>query len=240
MKIIGVIPARYKSTRFPGKPLADICGKPMIWWVYQQCLKVDNFESVYVATDDVRIKEQCNKYNMNVVMTSEKHDTPTSRIYEVSEKIKADLYTVIMGDEPLVDEKCFKLIIPQDIVPEYYVAALTNTLDSPTDVIDYTNQKVVTNSNREALLISRSPIPYPKGTLDFHYEKVTGIQIFSKKALDFYNETPKSLLEKAEENDLMRFIENHIPVTMIYSPYKTISVDSEKDLDKVKEILKKK
>lgn len=87
-------------------------------------------------------------------------------------------------------------------------------------------------------MISRSPIPYPKGTTDFQYEKVTGIQIFSKKALDFYNKTKKSLIEKAEENDLMRFIENGIPVKMTISPYKTISVDTPKDLEMVRNILK--
>ena len=86
-------------------------------------------------------------------------------------------------------------------------------------------------------MISRSPIPYPKGTLDFQYEKVTGIQIFSKKALEFFNYTEKSILEKAEENDLMRFIENGIPVKMTVSEYKTISVDTPKDLEKVREIL---
>lgn len=117
---------------------------------------------------------------------------------------------------------------------------MTNILSNPTDVIDFSNQKVVTNAEREALFISRSPIPYPKGTLDFHYEKVTGVQIFSKKVLDFYNSTAKSSLERAEENDLMRFIENGIPVKMIISPYKTISVDTPKDLEKVREILAKK
>ena len=88
-------------------------------------------------------------------------------------------------------------------------------------------------------MISRSPIPYPKGSLDIQYEKVTGIQIFSKDALEFFNKTPKSYVEQAEENDLMRFIENGIPVKMTISPYKTISVDTPKDLELVRSILKK-
>lgn len=237
MKIIGVIPARFASSRMPGKPIADICGKPMIWWVYQQVKKNSDFSEVVVAVDDERIAEECKKYGMNYIMTSKSHDTPTSRLYEVSTKIDADLYMLIMGDEPLVDVRSFSLIVPQAFDGEYYVGALTNILSNPTDVIDFSNQKVVTNSEREALFISRSPIPYPKGTLDFHYEKVTGVQIFSKKALDFYNRTDKSLLERAEENDLMRFIENGIPVKMIVSDYKTISVDTPKDLDKVRELL---
>ena len=237
MRILGVIPARYKSGRFPGKPLADICGKPMLWWVYNQASKSTVFDDIVVAIDDERIMEVCRKYDMNAIMTSENHDTPTSRLYEVSTKMNYDLYALIMGDEPLVNEQCFSLIVPQTEVSEYYVAALTNVLTNPTDVIDNTNQKVVTNAKREALFISRSPIPYPKGTLDFQYEKITGVQIFSKKSLDFFNATPKSVLEKAEENDMMRFIENGIPVKMIISKYKTVSVDTPKDLEIVRGIL---
>ncbi len=237
MKVIGVIPARYQSSRMPGKPIVDILGKPMIWWVYQQVVKSNKFSNVIVATDDERIMSECDKYGMMAMMTSKEHDTPTSRLYEVSTKIAADLYMLIMGDEPLVNENCFSLIIPEKCTSEYYVAALTNVITNPADVIDFSNQKVVTNSNRETLMISRSPIPYPKGILDIQYEKVTGIQIFSKKALAFYNETPKSNLEKAEENDLMRFVENGIPVKMIVSEYKTISVDTPKDLEMVRQII---
>lgn len=239
MDIIGVIPARYQSSRMPGKPIADILGKPMIWWVYQQVKKNTQFSDVVVATDDERIMNICKQYNMKAILTSVEHDTPTSRLYEVSTKIDADLYVLVMGDEPLVNEKCFSLIIPEKMDSEYYVGALTNVIINAPDVIDFSNQKVVTNSNREALFISRSPIPYPKGTLDFKYEKVTGVQIFSKKALEFFNATPKSILEKAEENDLMRFIENGISVKMTVSDYKTISVDTPKDLELVRELLMK-
>lgn len=240
MKIVGVIPARYQSSRLPGKPLKDICGKPMIWWVYQQAIKCSRLSEVIVATDDKRVFDICKELKMNVIMTSEHHDTPTSRLYEVSTKMDADLYLLIMGDEPLVNYECFNLILPHSDVPEYYVAALSNILKSPTEVIDFSNQKVVCNSKRNAMLISRSPIPYPKGTLDFEYEKVTGVQLFSKQSLDFFNATKKSLLEKAEENDLMRFIENNIPVKVINSTYKTISVDTEKDLELVRDIIREK
>ncbi len=240
IKIVGVIPARYESSRMPGKPLADILGKPMIWWVYQQVIKSSVFSEIIVATDDERIMERCGELNIKAVLTSKKHDTPTSRLYEVSTMIEADLYMLIMGDEPLVDERCFSLIIPKIFKSGYYVGALTNILHNPTEVIDFSNQKVVTNAKREALFISRSPIPYPKGLLDFQYEKVTGVQIFSRDALDFFNKTPKSIIEKAEENDLMRFIENGISVKMIVSNYKTISVDTPKDLELVRKILEEK
>ena len=92
MNIVAVIPARYKSTRFPGKPLADICGKPMIWWVYQQCLKVEDFSEVIVATDDERIFSSCQSLNMKVMMTDKNHPTGTDRVGEVAQKISAELY----------------------------------------------------------------------------------------------------------------------------------------------------
>ena len=240
MKILGVIPARYASSRLPGKPLADILGKPMVWWVYQAAKQSPLLDDLVVATDDERILAVCKEHGMNAVMTRADHDTPTSRIQEVSCLIQADLYLQIMGDEPLIDPKAFELILPKELPDDpYYVAGVTNRMEHPADVIDFSNQKVVCNARREILLISRSPIPYPKGTADFEYEKITGIQLFSKKALDFYAATPKSALEKAEENDLMRFIENGHTVHAVLSPYKTVSVDTPKDVDIVCGILKK-
>lgn len=240
MRILGVIPARYASSRLPGKPLTDILGKPMVWWVYQAAKQSPLLDDLVVATDDERILAVCKEYGMNAVMTRADHDTPTSRIQEVSCLIQADLYLQIMGDEPLIDPKAFELILPKELPDDpYYVAGVTNRMEHPADVVDFSNQKVVCNARREILLISRSPIPYPKGTADFEYEKITGIQLFSKKALDFYAATPKSALEKAEENDLMRFIENGHTVHAVLSPYKTVSVDTPKDVDIVCGILKK-
>ena len=241
MKTIAVIPARYASTRMPGKPLADVLGKPMIWWVYRAAKACAKLDDVLIATDDTRIADVCAQYDMKCVMTSPDHDTPTGRIWEVSTKVDADLYLQLMGDEPLVDPAAFDLILP-DTLPDNacYVAVLTNVMQHPADVVDFSNQKVVTNAAREVLMISRSPIPYPKGTLDFDYEKVTGIQLYSKQALQFYHDTPKSILERAEENDMMRYVENGRKVHAIVSPYKTVSVDTPKDLALVNEILKEK
>lgn len=237
MKIVGVIPARYNSGRMPGKPIADICGKPMIWWVYNEACKSSTVTEWVVATDDVRIAEKCEENNIRYIMTSSQHNTPTSRLYEVSTKIESDLYLLIMGDEPLVCHKSFELVIPKSLEDDIYVGALSNIIDNPAEVIDFSNQKVVKDSNGRTLFISRSPIPYPKGMLDITYEKVTGVQIFSKKALEFYNSTGKSMLEMAEENDLMRFVEHGISVNMKTSPYKTISVDTPKDLEEVRKIM---
>ncbi len=238
MKTIAVIPARYQSSRMPGKPLADILGRPMIWWVWREAKKCPALSGVVVATDDERIADACKAYGMDYCMTSPDHDTPTGRIWEVSTKLEADLYLQVMGDEPLINAAAFDLILPKALAQDpYYGAVLTNVMEHPADVVDFSNQKVVTNAAREILMISRSPIPYPKGTLDFEYEKVTGIQLYSRRALAFYHDTPKSLLEKAEENDMMRFVENGHKVHAITSPYKTVSVDTPKDLALVSRIL---
>ena len=110
MKIIGVIPARYKSSRFPGKPLANICGRPMVWWVYQQCKKVKDFKEVYVATDDQQIFSVCEALDIKVIMTSDKHKTGTDRIGEVARNISADLIVNIQGDEPLLEPLIIQIL----------------------------------------------------------------------------------------------------------------------------------
>ena len=231
MKTIAVIPARYASTRMPGKPLADVLGKPMIWRVYQAAKALPQAGRCLHCHRRRAHCEACERYGMQYLMTSPDHDTPTGRIWEVSTRVDADLYLQLMGDERWLDPAAFDLILP-DALPgdPYYVAVLTNVMDHPADVIDFSNQKVVTNAKREILLISRSPIPYPKGTLDFEYEKVTGIQLYSKHALAFYHDTPKSLLEKAGGKRHDAFYRERPHRARIVSPYKTVSVDSAKDL----------
>lgn len=239
MKIIGIIPARYKSSRFEGKPLADICGKPMIWWVYQQVKKVNELNEVYVATDDERIAEVCKSFGMNVIMTSDNHKTPTDRIHEVSDKISADIYLSINGDEPLIDPKTIKAVIPTKINDDIFVANIITTIEDPVEVIDFTNLKVVTNELGEGIYISRSPIPYPKGSMDCQYKKHVGVYAFNKKALDFYVSTPRGKVETVEDIDLLRYIENNLKIKFIDVNCHTLSVDTPKDLERVIEVVKK-
>lgn len=239
MKIIGVIPARYKSSRFEGKPLAMIYDKPMVWWVYQQAKKVKQFDTVIVATDDKRIADVCNKYNIDVMMTSDKHKTPTDRIHEVSTKIDADYYISINGDEPLIDPKTIKAVIPKKLTGDLYVANLITTIQDPVEVIDFTNLKVVVNDNGEGIYISRSPVPYPKGSMNCFYKKHVGVYAFNKKALDFYVNTIRGSIETIEDIDLLRYIENHKKINFIDVDCHTLSVDTPKDLDRIIEIIKK-
>lgn len=238
MKIIGVIPARYKSTRFEGKPLADICGKPMIWWVYNQAKKVDELDEVYIATDDEQIEKICRKLNLNVIMTSSEHQTPTDRIYEVSTIIDSDLYICINGDEPLIDPETIRKVIPNEVnLHEEYVANIITTIKDPVEVIDFTNLKVVTDINGKGMYISRSPIPYPKGSMDCLYKKHVGVVAFNSKALQFYVNTTRGIIEKIEDIDLLRFIENNKKVIFIDIDCDTLSVDTPKDLRRVIEII---
>jgi len=241
MKIIAVIPARYDSSRLPGKPLKDICGKPMIWWVYQQALKVQIFDEIYVATDNDLIKNCCDSYNMKVLMTSPNHDTHISRIHEVSTIIDADAYVCICGDEPLMEAKIIKRIIPKSIgKDELYVSALMREFDEPAEVIDPGNIKIMTNEDDYCVALSRSPIPFPYKTVLFKYKKIVGVECYNKKSLDFFVNTPKGACEKIEEVTLMRFLENHIKMKFIKVNSVALSVDTEKDLEKVRLIMSEK
>lgn len=238
MKVIGIIPARYASSRFPGKPLADICGKPMIWWVCNQVKKASLLDEVVVATDDSRIEDVCKQYNMSCCMTSPLHDTPTSRMYEVSQIIDGDLYVFIGGDEPLISPNAIDAVISESKASKCEVTHAMTKIKTAPEVIDFTNIKVVVSSDGYLLYTTRSPIPFPKGGLDFEYFKFVGIGAFTKKALHFYNSTPKSKLERIEECDLIRFVDKFIPVKMVEVTCRNISVDTTKDLDAVISIIK--
>ena len=240
MKCIGIIPARYKSTRFEGKPLANICGRPMVWWVYQQCLKVSEFNEVYVATDSQIIKDACDQYDMKVIMTKDNHQTHVNRIHEVSDKVNADYYVVDCGDEPLINPDTIRAILPRESHDDFYVGGLCRYFSDPAEVIDPANIKVVTNNNEECILLSRSPVPFPYKTIMFKYKKVIGVECYNKKALDFFVNTEKGFLEKIEDITLQRFLENKIHIKYRLVDSISLSVDTPRDLEKVVELMEEK
>lgn len=238
MNIVCVIPARAESSRFFEKPLALINGKPMIAWVYEHAKEVDQFSAVYVATDSVKIADTARKFGADVIMTASTHETATERLYEVSTKIDADLYVMVNGDEPLLTKEAIVQCVPTDIDPEsLFVSNLMTDFSNPVEVVDSTNLKIVTASDNRCLFISRSPIPYPKGSLDVIYHKFVGVGAFTKKALDFYHNTPRGPIEKVEENDSFRFIENHVPIFYYNCHCKSLSVDTKKDIAGVESYL---
>lgn len=243
MKIIGVIPARYASSRFPGKPLADIEGKPMIWWVYNQCKKVDEFAEVYVATDSEKIAEACDDYGICYIMTSDKHKTGTDRVGEVAEKIPADLIVNIQGDEPLVEPDTIKAVIkPFLIQSDIMITNLMTKISDPIDVVNFTVPKVITNKDGIGIYVTRATAPYPKGSIAYSYFKQVCVYGFKPEALKFFCDYGKTYgkgkVEAVEDIEILRFIENGYKVQFIEVDSNTIAVDTLNDLEKVRELVR--
>lgn len=238
MRTIAVIPARYNSSRFPGKPLADIHGKPMIWWVYHQVRKVEQFADVLVATDDDRIKNYCKTNGINVIMTSPEHANHIYRVHEVSTKIDADYYVCVNGDEPMIEPHVIEAIFePINNGESFQAANLMTSITDPTQAIDFSKIKIIANEEGYGMYMSRSPIPYPRGDSIFSYKKYVGVECFTREALDFFVNTPMSKLEKIEDIDHLRFLENGIRIRFVEVESNNLSVDTPKDLEKVKHLM---
>lgn len=242
MKIIGVIPARYKSSRFPGKPLADICGKPMIWWVYQQCMKVKDFDAVYVATDDEQIFDTCESLDIKVIMTSDTHKTGTDRVGEVARKIPADLIVNIQGDEPLLEPEVIRAAIaPFYDNPDLKITNLMTKIQDPVDVVNATVPKVITNREGIGIYLTRAMAPYPKGSIEYNYYKQVCVYGFRPDALQFFcdygMQYGKARIEAIEDIEILRFIENGYKVQYVEVDSCTVAVDTQNDLEKVRNIV---
>lgn len=239
MKTICVIPARAESSRFFEKPLALILGKPMIQWVWEHCCECEEFAQVLVATDSDKIRLAAETFGATVIMTRSDHDTATERLYEVSTRVEADLYVMVNGDEPLLRRDAIMQCIPAGGIKadEFFVSNLMTDFSNPVEVVDATNLKIVTASDDRCLFISRSPIPYPKGAMDYVFHKFVGVGAFTRRALQFYHNTPRGPIEKIEENDSFRFIENHQPIYYYNCHCKSLSVDTPKDIKGVEAYL---
>ena len=238
MKIIAVIPARYASTRFPGKPLADICGKPMIWWVYSEAIKNEKFADVIVATDSDEIMKVCKEYDMHAMMTSDKHPTTIERVAEVASKTDADCYMIVMGDEPILrveDEKKMVNAICSGV--EADAIHLVETMSDPVDVINSTTIKLAINDEGYCIFMSRTPIPYPKGQLGYPYYKNIGCYAMKREALDFFVKTKRGNLELAEDIGPLRLLENHKKIFTVKAEFQSMSVDTPKDLERIRKII---
>lgn len=241
MKTVGIIPARYGSVRLPGKPLKDICGKPMIRHVYERVKGVEKLEEIYVATDDGRIAEVCRALQIPVIMTKNTHKAAAHRLQEVSESIPADFYVQLNGDEPLLNTEAVAAVIP-DTVPldEAYGTNIITQITNREELEDPSNIKVAFDMQYRAVYMSRAPIPYPFFREDFSYYKHVGIIGYNKRMLDFYAASDPGRFELIEGIDTLRFLDygktlQFIPVDDLHS----LSVDTEADLEKVRKIIGK-
>lgn len=240
MKVVAVIPARYGSSRSEGKPLADIGGAPMIEWVYRRVAAATKIAEVVVATDDPRIADVCVARGLAHVMTSSANRTSTERLAEVAQGIDADLYVCVNGDEPLIDPAHIDAIVPSALPAAHtpYVANLTTRIQSPAQVMDPSNIKVAFAADGSAQFMSRAPIPFPKGSLDFDYFKHVGVLAYNRAALAFFAATPRGRNEAIEDVNELRFIEHGVPLAMVVvEPGRGLSVDTPTDLEHVRAVV---
>jgi 3-deoxy-manno-octulosonate cytidylyltransferase (CMP-KDO synthetase) len=232
MNCVGIIPARYQSSRFPGKPLAEILGKPMIWWVYQKARRCTKLDDVYVATDNDKIYNYCKTQNINVIKTGD-NPTGTDRIAEANETIQADYVVNIQGDEPTIHPETISKAIDTSF-PVTNLMAKASTDDLSSDI-----PKVVTDKNGALIYMSRYAIPKIKGHSCLHMKQVC-VYGFTAEILQTFHSLPRERNEQAEDIEILRFIEHGIPVKMIEVKQHGSAVDHPKDIKIVEHELRAK
>ncbi len=247
MKILGVIPARFASERFPGKPLVSINGKPMVQWVYEAARKA--LPRVVVATDDQRILDFVRGMGGDAVLTSAKCQSGTDRVAEVARKITADIYFNIQGDEPLMHADTIKKVLALHRDPHVQMGTAATGLV----LADWKNPdvvKVLVDKNQDAIYFSRAPLPFFRDEQSFICRrgarpcaptgvyKHLGIYSFQAKFLKQFVKWPQAFLEKAEKLEQLRAVQNGIRIRVALTPYDSIGVDRQKDVKLIKKILR--
>lgn len=239
--IIGIIPARYKSSRLPGKPLIDLCGKPMIIWVAELTSVALGRENTYVATEDQRIYDLVEEYGFKAVLTSDKHPTGTDRLAEVAEKIEAYIYINIQGDEPTLDPASIQKVVDAKLANNHAVINAMATMADHEDPASVNIPKVVFNEALMMMYMSRLPVPGFKSVENkpSRYYKQVCIYAFSREQLLGYGKMKrKSAVEQCEDIEILRFFELGIPVQMVEVTANSYAVDVEADVPVVEKRLK--
>ncbi len=241
MKVIIIIPARYKSSRFPGKPLVDLLGKPMIQWVAETSAKAVGTEGVYIATDDVLIEETVTNFGYQAIMTSESCLTGTDRLAEVAQKIEADIYINVQGDEPLVDHLDILKVIeakksfPNDVINGYSV------LGPNEDPNNVNIPKVIFTENKRLVYMSRQALPgfkERKNAPIVYYKQVCIYAFNRQELLDYGHYGRKSILEQSEDIEIIRFLEWGQSVRLVETKPGSLAIDVPEDVEKVTQALK--
>ena len=240
MKVCVIIPCRYDSVRFPGKPLRILNGKPLLYYPYVAAKKVKSIKGVYIATDDDRIVNACKEFGFNFILTSNKHPTGSDRVAEAFFKLKKfDAAINIQGDEPFVTpiqiQKCFNILKKKNVQAANAISPIYNT----SDILNYGVVKVEINE-KKIIAVSRYPIPYTQNKFTkFNYYRAVGIYGFKKKALKTYLNNKQKYLEKAESVEIIRILENNLDVNYFNVNIKGPAVDTKNDLDNAERIMKK-
>ncbi len=238
MKVVAVIPARLASTRLPRKMLREIAGEPLIARVYHAVERCRSIDEVVVATDSEEILLFCEQQRFAVRMTSAAHRSGTERVHEISSTMTADVYLNVQGDEPLTRPEHIESLIALMRNPEVAVGTL-KTRAADADISNPSAVKVVTDRDGRALYFSRATIPLDRDGTRPEYYKHLGFYGYRKPALDKFVSWPESSLERSERLEQLRFLENGVPIYVAETSFDTVGVDTEEDLRRVEEILKK-
>lgn len=238
MKFVGIIPARYASSRFPGKPLAILGGKMVIERVYMQVKEA--LKDVYVATDDERIYKAVKSFHGNVIMTNNKHKSGTDRICEAIDKIgeKYDVVINIQGDEPFIQASQIKTVIDCFDDSQTQIATLGKRFDKIEDVQNPNSPKIVLDNNNYAMYFSRSPIPFIRGKetkewfANFPFLKHIGLYAYKTEVLKEISKLQQSPLEIAESLEQLRWLQNGYKIKVGITDIETIGIDTPEDLQK--------
>ncbi len=235
MKVLGIIPARYNSTRLPGKPLIDLMGKPMIQHVVEQTKKASLLSKVVVATDDERIKTVVTDFGGNAIMTSGEHQTGTSRCAEVMDMIKEDYDYVIniQGDEPLIRPQQIDLFASLFQQKDVKIATLARPLNDQEEIESPNVVKLVMTTNQRALYFSRSIIPYPRNESPQNYLQHIGIYGYKSHILREISQLSRSPLEKKESLEQLRWLEHGYSIAVGITHDPTYAVDTIDDVETV-------
>ncbi|MCG3197633.1 MAG: 3-deoxy-manno-octulosonate cytidylyltransferase [Candidatus Omnitrophica bacterium] len=232
------IPARFDSTRLPGKPLIQLAGKPMIQWVVEGARKAPSVERVVVATDDQRIVDVVQGFGGEAVLTSPNHPSGTDRIAEALGEGNPDVVINVQGDEPMTEPDAIDQIAALFNGPDSpQMATLSHPL-SPAEALDPAKVKVVFDNRSNALYFSRAPIPYPREGTETAYHHHIGIYAYTPKTLREFVRLPQGKLENLEKLEQLRALENGIPIRVLVTPYRSFGVDTPQDAQKMDRLLR--
>ncbi|MBI3208177.1 MAG: 3-deoxy-manno-octulosonate cytidylyltransferase [Candidatus Solibacter usitatus] len=232
-RILGVIPARFASVRFPGKALATLAGKPILQHVYERASQARYLTDVVIATDDERIYAAARAFRAPVRMTRNDHPSGTDRVAEVASADMASIIVNIQGDEPLIDPAAIDaatLALLDDV--DAPMATLRKKIEDPAEITNPNVVKVVTGRTGDAIYFSRSPIPFDRGK-DAEYYKHIGLYVYRRDFLLSYSQLPVGPLEQAERLEQLRALENGYRIRVMDTEYESLGVDTPEDLEKV-------